>query len=184
MRGESPSPRPLPVRTGRGRRESAASHSRGTMRPRFAKRLRHQEIRGRGECRVPNAPAASCALCSFSMHTSIHSGGTGNIRHSPRSGFNSCSALSPGTIAWLPPSSAKLLPPTWRLLWSARTTRLDRPPRAPPVLRRRCVHRIPPRVRDVLEPPLCGVGQREQITVSDFRKDKYFCGRSGQPKSR
>ena len=26
---------------------------------------------------MPNAPAASCALGSFSMHTSIHSGGTG-----------------------------------------------------------------------------------------------------------
>ncbi len=44
-------------------------------------------IRGRGECRVPNAPAASCALCSWSMHTSIHSGSTGYIRHSPRNGF-------------------------------------------------------------------------------------------------
>ena len=71
--------------------------SRGTMRPSFAKRLRHQEIRGRGECRVPNAPAASCALCSWSMHTSIHSGGTGNIRHSPRNGFNGLYVISPGT---------------------------------------------------------------------------------------
>ena len=28
---------------------------------------------------------------------SIHSGGTGNIRHSPRNGFTACSALFPGT---------------------------------------------------------------------------------------
>jgi len=48
---------------------------------------RPSKVRGRGECRVPNAPAASCALCSLSMHTSIHSGGTGYIRHSPRNGF-------------------------------------------------------------------------------------------------
>jgi hypothetical protein len=53
---------------------------------------------------VPNAPAASCALCSFSMHTSIHSGGTGNIRHSPRNGFNSLYRALPGDRALLPPS--------------------------------------------------------------------------------
>ncbi len=64
--------------------------------------------RGRGECRVPNAPAASCALCSFSMHTSIHSGGTGNIRHSPRNGFNSLLRALPGDRALLPPSFAGL----------------------------------------------------------------------------
>ena len=63
---------------------------------------RPSKIRGRGECRVPNAPAASCALCSWSMHTSIHSGGTGNIRHSPRNGFNSLYVLSPGTGLFCP----------------------------------------------------------------------------------
>jgi hypothetical protein len=30
------------------------------------------------------------------MHTSIHSGGTGNIRHSPRNGFNSFLRALPG----------------------------------------------------------------------------------------
>ena len=43
--------------------------------------------RGYGKCRVLNAPAASCALGRSSMRTSIHGGGTGNIRHSPRNGF-------------------------------------------------------------------------------------------------
>ncbi len=52
--------------------------------------------RGRGECRVPNAPAAWCALGVVSMHTSIHSGGTGNIRHSPRNGFNGFLRALPG----------------------------------------------------------------------------------------
>jgi hypothetical protein len=60
--------------------------------------------RGRGECRVPNAPAAWCALLVVSMHTSIHSGGTGIIRHSPRNGFTAYSALSPVTSSFLPPS--------------------------------------------------------------------------------
>jgi hypothetical protein len=56
---------------------------------------------------VPNAPAASCALCSFSMHTSIHSGGTGYIRHSPRNGFNSLYRALPGDRALLPPSPSR-----------------------------------------------------------------------------
>jgi hypothetical protein len=60
--------------------------------------------RGRGECRVPNAPAASCALSSSSMHTSIHSGGTGIIRHSPRDGFNKLPRALPGDEFLLPPS--------------------------------------------------------------------------------
>jgi hypothetical protein len=37
---------------------------------------------------VPNAPAAWYAHSGeLSMHTSIHSGSTGNIRHRPRNGF-------------------------------------------------------------------------------------------------
>src|SRR5450755_1805570 len=40
------------------------------------------------------------------MHTSMHSGGTGNIRHSPRNGFTVSSALS-GDRAFLPPSPAR-----------------------------------------------------------------------------
>ena len=51
--------------------------------------------RRRGESRVPNAPTAWCALGVVSQHTSIHSGGTGNIRHPPRSGCNAYSPLSP-----------------------------------------------------------------------------------------
>jgi hypothetical protein len=54
---------------------------------------------------VPNAPAASCALGVVSMHTSIHSGGTGNIRHSrARMVLTVSFALSPVTSSFLPPS--------------------------------------------------------------------------------
>jgi hypothetical protein len=38
------------------------------------------------------------------MRTSIHSGGTGNIRHSPRNGFNGLYVISPVTSSLLPPS--------------------------------------------------------------------------------
>jgi hypothetical protein len=55
---------------------------------------------------VPNAPAASCALLVVSMRTSIRSGGTGNIRHSPRNGFNGLWRALPGDEFVLPPSPA------------------------------------------------------------------------------
>src|SRR5580704_15434082 len=77
--------------------EDIVPRSRGADRARVVGRTTLRNQRGRGECRVPNAPAASCAPGSWSMHTSIHSGGTGNIRHSPRNGFTAYIALSPGT---------------------------------------------------------------------------------------
>jgi len=43
--------------------------------------------RGRGECRVPSAPAASCAKVVVGMHTSIHSEFTGKRPASPRNGL-------------------------------------------------------------------------------------------------
>jgi len=51
--------------------------------------------RGRGECRVPSAPAASCALLVVSMRTSIHSEFTGSARHSRTQWFTAYSGLSP-----------------------------------------------------------------------------------------
>jgi hypothetical protein len=41
-----------------------------------------------------------------------------------------------------------------------RTTRLGRPQAAPFVSEAACVHRIPPRVNDDREPPLCEAGQK------------------------
>jgi hypothetical protein len=52
-------------------------------------------IRGHGECRAPDAPAASCAHGVASMHTSIHSESPEITRHSPRNGLRLIPALSP-----------------------------------------------------------------------------------------
>jgi len=62
---------------------SARSDPNAPMRCRGARRARALSMRspfanrGRGECRVPNAPAALRALGVGSQHASIHSGGTG-----------------------------------------------------------------------------------------------------------
>src|SRR5712664_3928527 len=61
--------------------------------------------RGRGECRMPNAPAASCALVVIERTRA-----TTSTPESPgipaRNGFNGFLRALPGDRALLPPSSA------------------------------------------------------------------------------
>jgi hypothetical protein len=140
-----------------------------------------REIRGRREDRVPNAPAASCALCSWSMHTSIHSGGTGYIRHSPRNGFTAYFVLSPGTGLSCPRRSrdkpATLAPASGR---QDHTTSPSAS--ASLVSRHRCVHRIPlPTSVTIAIRPSCGGGTAR--TIHNFRfseREIFFSERAGQ----
>src|SRR6266702_1596325 len=76
-------------------------------------------------------PQPGVRIVVVSMHTSIHSGGTGNIRHSPRNGFTTYFALSPGTGLSCPRHrrDAYASSPTWHQRRDARTTRLRRSPR-------------------------------------------------------
>jgi hypothetical protein len=84
-------------------RPDATSRSRGAIRPRFAFISRPQG--GRGECRVPAAPAASYALCIGKKHTSNNEY-TGTPGIPARNGFYGlCRAL--GDRALLPPSSCE-----------------------------------------------------------------------------
>src|SRR5712675_293941 len=64
--------------------------------------------RGRGECRVPTAPAASCALCSGRTHTSNNEY-TGTPDIPARNGFNGLCRALPGDRALLPPLSADMV---------------------------------------------------------------------------
>ena len=59
-------------------------------------------IRGRRECRAPDAPAAARAVVESTRVS--HHGHTGNTRHSPRNGFNGFLRALPGDRAFLPPS--------------------------------------------------------------------------------
>src|SRR5258706_10570755 len=66
-----------------------------------------QENRGRGECRVPAAPAASCAKCWW--HTSVATTGPPGSPGIPaRNGFNGLFRALPGDRALLPPLSADM----------------------------------------------------------------------------
>src|SRR5229473_1832148 len=75
---------------------------RGTKRP--SRAFISRPPRGRGECRVPDAPAASCALCIGGTHTSNNEY-TGSPGIPARNGFNSLCRALPGDRALLPPSS-------------------------------------------------------------------------------
>ncbi len=76
---------------------------RGAMRPSCAFIFRPQG--GRGECRVPVAPAASCALGSDGKHTSNNEY-TGIARHSRTQWLYGLLRALPGDRALLPPSFA------------------------------------------------------------------------------
>ena len=84
---------------------NVASRSRGAIRPSSA--FISRPHRGRGECRVPAAPAASCALCGGRTHTRNNEY-TGTTGIPARNGFNGFLRALPGDRACLPPSFAKI----------------------------------------------------------------------------
>ena len=103
------------------------------------------------------------------MHTSIHSEGTGNFRHSPRNGFTTYFALSPGTGLFAPvisqTSSAKLgisvgMPGPHNFVVRTESARLT-PRRG---------HHIPPHVLDDRETPL--VWRRDRLINRPQRLSK------------
>jgi hypothetical protein len=140
----------------------AHPRSRGAMRPgcaaivcqSFARKNRGRGAtlkRGRGECRVPAAPAAPCAMVEVA-HERRHHRFTGTPGIPARNGFNGLFRALPGDEFVLSPSSANerhaqarsgrhafanLTPAT-----GARTTRLHRP--QPPVFAKRLRRALAP----------------------------------------
>src|ERR1700682_163423 len=132
------------------------------------------ENRGRGECRVPAAPAASCAMVVVA-HECSHHGRTGTPGIPARNGFNGFLRALPGDRACLSPSSALLLadltPASRR---QAHTTSPSASARF--VKRAARVHRIPPRVRDDRDTPLQGDETAKLLNLIWVRREwKYFC---------
>jgi hypothetical protein len=125
------------------------------MHPRFASEFPPSPIRGRRECRAPDAPATACAEvgveCTRVSQVTPESPGT------PRAMVLTASfVLSPATGLSCHRRSRKLpfanLTPA-----SGRQDHTTSPSASAPIVYRRLsVHRIPFRVRDDLEPPLCG----------------------------
>jgi hypothetical protein len=130
--------------------------------------------RGRGECRVPSAPAASCAKVVVGMHTSIHSEFTGIARHPHAMVYSLYRALL-GDRAFLPPSPlGSLLPGDLNASVGASGPHGFAVRIGAVRQERRHVHRIQPRVRDDRDTPLEWGGRRQFYTDLLFRKIRIF----------
>ena len=71
--------------------------------PELCKIFRPLQTEGAGNAGCPMHPQPGVRIVVVSMHTSIHSGSTGIIRHPPRNGFTASSALFPGTNCFVDP---------------------------------------------------------------------------------
>ncbi len=167
--------------------------------------MKRSPNRGRGECRVPNAPAASRAKLS-EAHERSHHRSTGNhpafphamvlrlISCSPRRrirlvtvicGLKVCpSPVGPTRLRKFSTSNGcqnhTALPSAKsavRLRAIRQLTGLNRPALPSPDIARRCrVHRIPPRVRDDRDTPLMWDRTVRDLEVIWVRREgKYFC---------
>jgi hypothetical protein len=133
-----------------------ASRSRRRLRARFAKNVPPSEIQ-----RAQGMPGARCTrslACKIKQaYERSHHGHTGNHPAFPAQWFYGLLRALPGDQACLTPSPALLIadltPASGRqnhTTWPYAKSTIRQ--------RRRRVHRIPPRVRDDREPPLCGTG--------------------------
>src|SRR6202790_104133 len=184
-------------------RSDTTSHSRGATRPSCAYLFR--PFRGRGECRVPSAPAASCAKW---VVQDAHEYSQRSHRKSPgipaRNGFTAYFVLSPAIGLSCHRRLADIS--TSARLGSRTSARLDAGVEASgphdfavrfsavrlraqgiahgsikPALRshlargHRRVHRIPPRVNDDGQRPSVGRDGESYSLILVSEKQKYFC---------
>jgi len=138
--------------------------------------VRPLQSEGAGNAGCPMHPQPGVRILIVSMHTSIHSGSTGNIRHPPRNGFTAYSALFPGTNCFVDPV---IRATRWRLAnltpASGRQNHTASPSAtASARLTLRRVHRIPPRERGDRVSPLWWDGTGESIAlILPSRQAKY-----------
>jgi hypothetical protein len=111
---------------------------------------------------MPGARCARSRACSVESTRVSHHGHTGITRHSPRNGFTAYFVLSPAIGLSCHRHPRK---PGFRELDAGveASGPHDFAVRLSAIRQRRIrVHRVPPRVRDDREPPLCGTGRRDQ----------------------
>jgi hypothetical protein len=174
LREAPPTPGPLPAARkmragGRGEeyQRGASPRSRGATARALLEFLAHPNKRGRRECRMLDAPAASRAIISKARKHS-HYRFTGIHRHSLRNGSTA--------YTWSPRCAGlvshrrlrKLLPINLTPASGCQDHTISPYASAPFVWEANRVHRIPPRVNDDREPPLCRT--RRQSVYSDLQK--------------
>jgi hypothetical protein len=116
--------------------------------------LSHRRAQG-----MPGARCARSRACSVESTRVSHHGHTGKRPTFPAQWFYGLFRTLPGDRAFLSPSSADC---SAHLMPASGHQDHTTSPSASGAVRqkRQCVHRILSRVRDDLEPPLCGIGRR------------------------
>src|SRR6266404_1537888 len=143
--------------------------------PEVCKNHPPKENRGRRECRVPNAPAASRANEKSTRDS--HHRFTGTTRHSPRNGFTAYFALSSVTTLFDTVAGA-----SYRRLdandWGVGTTRLGRPRQHHSSRALPASTASRPAFVTIAIRPSC---RNETVRISELiwvkGKQKYFCKR-------
>ena len=153
--------------------------SRDALRPRFALRLPSSIERGRREDRVHAAPAVPCAICA-KKNAHEHTGTGGASRPSLRNGFTAYFVLSPENGSFATVVSEKLRFSSELNASTATSGPHDFAVRIrAPTSCAISVHRIPPRVRDVREPPLSsGETGGDMRLIWAVRKRNIFARRA------
>src|SRR6266700_3741854 len=127
--------------------------------------VRPLQSEGAGNAGCPMHPQPGVRIVVVRMHTSIHSGGTGNIRHSPRNGFTTYFALSPGTGLFCPRHLADFSSAKLDTSVGVSATHGSAVRRGTLRLTRDSGHRIPPGEHANRVPPLCCDRMGESIKL-------------------
>ena len=121
---------------------------------------------------MPGARCTRSRACSVVNTRVSHHGCTGSPGIPARNGFNGFLRALPGDRALLSPSPTNYLHRLERQRRGVRTTRLRRPQAQRIRQSAACVHRIPPRVRDDRDTPLCGVSS----SSGTHRNCRFYSG--------
>jgi hypothetical protein len=121
----------------------------------------------------------SLACKMIEAHEHRHHRFAGFTRPSLRNGFNGFLRALPGDRACLPPSSLRSLLLKNLMPASGHQDHTTSPSASAPFVKGAIhVHRIPPRVRDDREPPLCEAGRGELVKVicPTGKAENFSCG--------
>ena len=148
--------------------------------PRVAPELLHQSFAqsGRGECRVPAAPAASCAKCR--KHTSVVTTSSPEHPAFPHAMVLTAASCSPRRSGFLVTVASRKLPQSLTPA-SRRQDHTTWPSASPAPLVKSAarVHRIPSRVRDDRDTPLHGDGTAADVEVIWAKREVGIFFRTG-----
>ena len=162
-----------------GHRRHTTSRSRRAFAPELCLESHRPHGEGRGECRVPNAPAASCALGVVEYAHEYSQRRHRKHPAFPTQWFYGLLRALPGDQALLTPSSARRVGVVANLAPASGRQNHTASPSATASARLtlRRVHRIPPNVRDDRETPLLERRDGDSKSQNYEKRKRFFSSR-------